>query len=142
MDKSFREDRDDAQGLRHQDRKARARGKPGSDCPTDRGIHGAFEHRSSGCIAPALATPPDQAKSLSHFSHGNSFSRSLGILPSFNEIEEGMIPRGSYPATTLSMCPGRFHRNVGRFPVGMLAVFVRNTQASIMTDHCMLKWAR
>jgi hypothetical protein len=50
-------------------------------------------------------------------------TRSLGILPSFNEIEDGKIPRGSYPATTLSICTGRFHRNGGRFPIGMMAVF-------------------
>ena len=50
-------------------------------------------------------------------------TRSLGILPSFNEIEEGKIPRGSYPATTLSIGTGRFHRNGGRLPIGTLAVF-------------------
>jgi hypothetical protein len=50
-------------------------------------------------------------------------TRSLGILPSFNEIEDGKIPRGGYPATTLSFVLAVFTGMVAAFQSERLAVF-------------------
>lgn len=56
-------------------------GESGSSCPADGGVHGALaDTAGSGCIAPALATQPDQTQNLSYFSHGNSFSWHRALL--------------------------------------------------------------
>ena len=56
-------------------------GESGSGSPADGGIHGALaDTAGSGSIAPALAAQPDQAKNLSYFSHGNSFSWHRALL--------------------------------------------------------------